>query len=386
MCLLCESSSKHDSGISRRSVLAGIGGLAALGGLAACTSASEQATAATSAAATATQAPEFNTKLEVVLLGTQAGPPIVPDRTGISTALVVDGHVYLVDCGRGASTQYVRAGLPLKSLKAIFLTHLHADHLADYYNFFLLGGYVPQPSSDNIAPPIQVYGPGPAGGLPPKFGGGEAPVISPDNPTPGTVELTAGCISAYAYSSNVFLRDSNIPAINTLMEAHNIQVPDVGASYTNTAPVMRPFPVMEDDRVKVTGILVPHGPVYPAFAFRFDTAYGSVTFSGDTTYTDNIPTLADNTDLLIHEAINIQGGKISEAFAHHLTISHVEVQKLGPIAERSGAKKLVLSHIGDLAKVNPYREIDTTQWTEWAQQGYKGPVSVGKDLQRIKLA
>jgi len=113
MCLLCESLSKHDSGISRRSVLAGIGGLAALGGLAACTSASEQATAATSAAATATQAPEFNTKLEVVLLGTQAGPPIVPDRTGKSTALVIDGHVYLVDCGRGASTQYVRAGLPL---------------------------------------------------------------------------------------------------------------------------------------------------------------------------------------------------------------------------------------------------------------------------------
>lgn len=27
------------------------------------------------------------------------------------------------------------------------------------------------------------------------------------------------------------------------------------------------------DRVRVTGILVPHGPVYPAFAFRFDTAY-----------------------------------------------------------------------------------------------------------------
>lgn len=138
--------------------------------------------------------------------------------------------------------------------------------------------------------------------------------------------------------------------------------------------------------MKVTGILVPHGPVYPAFAFRFDTAYGSVTMSGDTTYTDNIPTLADNTDLLIHEAINIQGGKMSEAFAHHLTISHVEIQKVGPIAERSNAKKLVLSHIADLVNFNPYREIDTTQWNDWAQQGYRGPVSIGQDLQRIKLA
>lgn len=386
MCLVCESSPKRNSRISRRSVLGGIGGLAALGGLAACTPDSKQPADPTLSAATATRTLESKAKLEVVLLGTQAGPPIVPDRSGISTALVVDGHVYLVDCGRGATTQYVRAGLPLKNLKAIFLTHLHADHLADYYNFFLLGGYVPQPSRDNIVAPIQVYGPGPAGGLPPKFGGGATPVISANNPTPGTADLTAACISAYAYSSNVFLRDSNIPAIDTLMEAHDIQVPDVGAGYLNTAPAMQPFPVMEDDKVKVTGILVPHGPVYPAFAFRFDTAYGSVTLSGDTTYTDNILIIADNTDLLIHEAINIQGGNLSEDFVHHLTISHVEVQKVGLIADRSGAKQLVLSHIGDLSNGNPYREIDTIQWAQWAQQGYKGPVSVGRDLQRIKLA
>lgn len=358
-------------------MLAGASGLAATAGLA--------AWPASASAAAYRPAGKTGAKLEVVLLGTHAGPPIVPDRTGIATALVVDGHVYLIDCGRAAATQYVRSGLPLKNLTAIFLTHLHADHVADYYNFFLLGGYVPEPGNDNLVPPIPVYGPGPAGGLPPPFGGGQAPVVNPADPTPGTMALTRSCNASYAYSSNLFIRDSGIPDIETLFRVHEIQVPDVGSSYTNTAPVMHPFPVMADDRVRVSGILVPHGPVYPAFAFRFDTAYGSVTFSGDTTYTDNIPTLAHNTDLLIHEAINVQGANLSPVFTHHLLTSHVEVQKVGPIAQKADARRLVLSHIVELANGNG--PIDVARWRRWAQQGYpKGKASIGDDLQRIRLA
>jgi len=337
---------------------------------------------AQAATPSSTPAPGSDAKLEVVLLGTQAGPPIDPDRTGISTAVVVDGHTYLIDCGRASATQYVRSGLLLKNIEAIFLTHLHADHIADYYNFFLLGGHIPNSKGDNIGGPVKVYGPGPAGGLPPKFGGGDAPVVNPANPTPGTAAMTESLNAAYAYSTNVFIRDTGIRDIRTLMQVNEIPVPDVGSSYTNTAPVMQPFPVMQDDRVKVSGILVPHGPVYPAFAFRFDTAYGSVTLSGDTTYTHNIPTLAKGTDLLIHEAINVQGAQLPPATLSHLLTSHVEVQKVGPIAQKAGARQLVLSHIADLV----HHPIDTEQWTKWACRGYDGKVSVGQDLQRITLA
>jgi ribonuclease BN (tRNA processing enzyme) len=55
---------------------------------------------------------------------------------------------------------------------------------------------------------------------------------------------------------------------------------------------IKPFIVMKDDKVTVTATLVPHGPVFPAFAYRFDTKYGSVTFSGDTTKSTNLITLA----------------------------------------------------------------------------------------------
>ncbi|WP_081655438.1 MBL fold metallo-hydrolase [Amycolatopsis orientalis] len=360
--------------VQRRRLLQGAGGALAAAGL--------LGTGFAAPASAAPSRPANGAAAELILLGTQAGPPVEPDRMGISTALVVDGATYLIDCGRGATTQYLRAGLRFDDLKAVFLTHLHADHVADYYNIFLMAGGLPNSRDDVITTPVQVYGPGPAGALPAKFGGGQAPTVNPGNPTPGTYELTQSCHDAYAYSTNVFLRDSGIADIRTLVDVREIRLPDVGADpLGQRAPAMNPFPVMEDDRVRVSAVLVPHGPVFPSFAFRFETAYGSVTFSGDTTYTSNLETLARGSDLLVHEAVNVQGATLSPAFRSHLLQSHVEVQNVGAIAQRSDVPRLILSHIGDQA----VRPINTARWRRWAQQGYDGRVHIGNDLDRIPL-
>lgn len=354
----------------RRILLAGLGGIGLALGMAACgQSAVTPAPTTTRAAGTS--------KLELILLGTRAGPPPVPDRAGISTALVVDGHTYLIDCGRASVSQFSKAGLKFGSIRSIFLTHLHIDHLADYYNYFVLGG---ANFTDPLGAsgPVVVYGPGPARGLPPRAGGGTAPTVAVADPTPGTKAMTGNLNAAFAYSSNILMVDGGANP-TTPIDVHEIQIPPVGADFTNRAPVMQPFPVMSDGTVTVSAILVPHGPVFPAFAFRFDTEYGSVTFSGDTTYTDNIPTLAKNTDVLVHEAINMEGAKLSSDLRNHSLESHVEVQKVGPIAQRAGAKKLVLTHIAD-SRPGP---LDAQQWHAWAQQGYNGEVIVGTDLQRI---
>ncbi|MEU3711188.1 MBL fold metallo-hydrolase [Streptomyces catenulae] len=339
--------------------------------------------AASAAPATPPAAPGNRpARLELVLLGTRAGPPPVPDRAGISTALIVDGHIYLVDCGRASVSQFARAGLTYDAVRAIFLTHLHIDHTADYYHYFVLGGCDDARGPLGSRGPVDVYGPGPAGGLPPVFGSGSAAVISPSDPTPGTRAMTEYCHRAHAYSSNLFRRDSGQPDVTTLMDVHEIQLPaSCPADHTRTAPAMRPFTVMSDDRVHVTAVLVPHGPVFPSFAFRFDTAYGSVTFSGDTTYTDNLVDLAQETDLLIHEAVNVRGSSLPPALHDHLLQSHVEVQQVGRIAQRAGARKLVLSHLADFTRPR----LDPHRWQSWARDGYRGPVVVGEDLQRIVL-
>jgi ribonuclease BN (tRNA processing enzyme) len=75
----------------------------------------------------------------------------------------------------------------------MWITHLHADHLADYYNFFMLEGWGPSGDGGDdpgIRQQVQVYGPESAGALPPAFGGADVPIVAPQDPTPGLPALT----------------------------------------------------------------------------------------------------------------------------------------------------------------------------------------------------
>lgn len=367
---------RRGTGLSRRSILTGLG-LATAGGV----------LAPAVAAAQPKVAPRGQVKkqhnAELVLLGTRAGPPVVAGQKGAAFALVVNGATYVIDCGRSAVTQFAEAGLRFDSIKAFFLTHLHADHVADYYNFFMLGGHIPNPFGDHIHQPTPIYGPGPAGGLQPKFGGGTAPTINPADPTPGTIQMTESLHAAYAYSTNVFLRDMNIADIRQLMQVHEIALPPgVNADYLNPGPRMDPFLVYKDDNVEVHATLVLHGPVFPAYAFRFDTAYGSVTFSGDTRRSENLIAMAQDSDILVLEAIGVKGANVPAAVLDHMLTSHIPLDQVGAIAQESRARQLVLAHYADLA----HQPIDVNDWRRQAQAGYTlGKATVGLDLQKFAL-
>ncbi|MFG1928771.1 MBL fold metallo-hydrolase [Cryptosporangium sp. NPDC048952] len=369
----CEASSPRQAGpeqrpsdnVTRRSLLAA-GGIGAVGALLPGVPAAAQSEPVLAAAPKRGAA--------VVLLGTQGGPPPNPDRAGIATALTVDGATYLVDAGRMAVSQYVAVGLAWADLRAVFVTHLHADHVAELFQIFLLGGFQAPGQGDTLTGPIPVYGPGAAGGLAPPFGGGQRPTTNPGDPTPGLAGFFEHASAAFAYSTNVFMRDSGIRETRSLAAVHEL-APPAGASYQDTAPAMAPFTVMEDDRVRVTAVLVPHGPVFPAFAYRFETDYGAVTFSGDTTAHANLVRLAHGSNVLVHEAINVQGWAGPAAIKDHLLQGHVEVQKVGAVAQSAGAEHLVLSHIGDMAEPR----LNEAKWRRWAQRGYTGRVTVGRD-------
>lgn len=344
------------------------------------------ATTGAAPAAAAPRRPRPGTGDRLVLLGTAAGPPPEAARVGIASALVVDGRTYVIDCGRSAVTQYGLAGLAMKDLTSVFLTHLHADHIADYYNFFLLGAQLSNDEGDRITEPVDVYGPGPAGALPPAFEGGDPPTVCPQEPTPGLTVLTEKQIEAFAYSTNIFIRDSAIADPRTLIRTHEIELPaGTGAGPLGpTAPDMEPFLVADDGTVRVTAVLVPHGPVFPSYAFRFDTASGSVVFSGDTVASDNVVRLARGADILVHEVMDAdfyRSAGIPPAYLDHMLQSHTDVTEVGPIAERAGVDTLVLSHIcpADRTKVSP------AQWRRRAGRGFSGRVVAGEDLQEIPL-
>ena len=94
---------------------------------------------------------------ELVLLGTAGAPLPVAGRGGISSALVVGGRVFVIDCGRGSPSAYVDAGLDFARLEAVFLTHLHADHTGDLAGLILYPWGVRE-DADGPLPPLNPVG------------------------------------------------------------------------------------------------------------------------------------------------------------------------------------------------------------------------------------
>ena len=66
-----------------------------------------------------------------VTLGTAGGPRVHADQAQIANALVVGEAVYLFDTGNGVLRQMAAARLPVRNVRAIFISHHHVDHNAD---------------------------------------------------------------------------------------------------------------------------------------------------------------------------------------------------------------------------------------------------------------
>ena len=339
----------------------------------------------------------------LILLGTAGASNPKSTRAGYSNAIVVDDVAYLVDCGEGVHRQAWRSGISMhperrpkggSTVRSIFFTHLHSDHVIDYINLML--GFWPTDRVD-------VFGPGEAGlpiaAFPPDR---VVPVLFPDAPTPGIRVLTQRLFEAFAYNINVRIADEARKDVTANVFTHEIgvahddYVPDIdlgveasGATIHTAAPPMEPVEVypLDENGVRVTAILVQHAPVFPAFAYRFDTPSGSAVFSGDTGPCDNVVRLAQGADYLVHEVIDLDfvSNRVAKLpnrdnIINHLTESHTSPEDAGRIAARAGVKTLVLSHLvpGD-------SEIAEDVWEARARKEFEGNVVCGVDLDQFAL-
>ncbi|MFZ5492769.1 MAG: MBL fold metallo-hydrolase [Pseudomonadota bacterium] len=343
-------------------------------------------------------AARFDTRL--ILLGTAGGPAWFPgsSRRGIASAVQVRDVTYMVDCGDGAAGQLARALMRgvaqpqafalLEPLRALFITHLHSDHVVDYNNLLLQGWTAGLGRRE----PFAVLGPGPRGELPPVFQvpgrpRPEPPAVFPEAPTPGTVQMTDGIFRAFATDLNDRIRDYLWPDLRSLVRVQDIALPTIPGFVSpnqTPAPDMAPFEVWADKHVRVTATLVAHAPVFPSFAFRFDSEQGSVVFSGDTAPCQNLVRLARDADVLVHEVIDAAWvdrlfppplDEATEALKNHLLMAHTSIEDAGRVAERAGAKTLVLSH------VIPHNLSDDRLGV--AGRHYSGRVVPGHDLATI---
>ncbi|GAB2746501.1 MBL fold metallo-hydrolase [Sinomonas soli] len=298
--------------------------------------------------------------MRAIALGTAGGPLWRaarggPRRAGIATAVVVDGFVYLIDCGWGVGERYVQAGLRFPDLAGIFLTHMHSDHTIDLNSVMVMGGLAFRSRREAIVP---VLGPGPRGSVPRmnEHASEELSVVFPDNPTPGTREMVELLLRAHATDLNDRRRDSLGADPTAVFRARDIVLPE-GIGYDadeRPHPPTEPFEVFRDSRVSVTATLVQHAPVAPAFAFRFESRHGSVVVSGDTGPSANLERLARGADVLFHEAIDLAAVEALHAHAapdhvaasmRHHRHAHTTPEAAGQLAERAGVRVLALHHL-----------------------------------------
>lgn len=276
----------------------------------------------------------------LVLLGTAGGPTPKAKSSAPAQAIVVGDRIYLVDCGDGVARQLALASLPVRQLRAVFITHQHSDHNAGYGPLFLLGWPA------GLSTPVDTYGP------------------------PPLVDMTARLLDAYRYDIELRMSDEGRPPLGPLIRPHDI---------TEGGEVFK------DDRVRVTAALNDHPPIRHSFAFRFDTADRSIVISGDTKYSEGVLTLARRADVLVHEVVSRDfwerpGAPQSSAVVRHILASHTDVVDVGRLAAAAGVGTLVLSHF--VPTEGPNTPTDE-EWIAGARRHFKGRVIIGRDLLEI---
>ncbi|MGI8392474.1 MBL fold metallo-hydrolase [Leucobacter sp. W1038] len=294
----------------------------------------------------------------LITLGTAAGPAIRSAESGIASAVVVDGAAYLVDFGLGITRRLHEAGLQGKDVVAGFLTHLHSDHMVEL-PALLLWNWGRQVSG--FVEPVRFFGPG----------------ADPAHPgTAGFRQFVERSLDAYSYDLRIRELDEGRPPLRDLVEVAEI-TPPTGA----TEQDCEPFVIFEDSRVRVSAVLTPHPPVFPSYSFRFDTEYGSITFSGDTARSATLERLAADTDILVHEAVNLDYFRVrgaDPAFLQHQELSHTSPADAGRVAEAARARTLVLSHLAGVA--------DDEYWVSEARSTYSGTIARARSGDVFSLA
>ena len=279
-------------------------------------------------------------KTRLVLLGTAGGPTPKAKSAAPSQAIVVGDRIYLVDCGDGVSRQLALAKLPIRQLRAVFITHQHSDHNAGYGPLFLLGW------AAGLSSPVETYGP------------------------PPLTAMTARLLEAYRYDIELRMADEGRAPLAPLIRPHEIT---------------REGEVFRDDRVRVTAALNDHPPIRHSFAFRFDTADRSIVISGDTKYSPNVLKLAKGADVLVHEVVSREfweqpNPPQAPAVVRHILASHTDVEDVARLAAAAEVGTLVLSHL--VPTEGPGAPTDD-DWLRAVRRHFKGRALVGKDLMEI---
>jgi len=271
--------------------------------------------------------------IKVTLLGTGTPQPIM-ERFGPSILVQAGSETLLFDAGRGCLQRLRQIKVSYDAIDALFLTHLHSDHIVGLPDLWLTGWLI-----SKRATALNVFGP------------------------TGTDEMIKNLQKAFVYDIKIRIEDDKAPEEGSKLLATEIQQ---GVVY-------------EKSGVKVIAFLVDHYPVVPAFGYRIEYGGHSVVLSGDTRYSENLIKFAKGTDLLIHE-VAIAPDTLSKSDSkYNILAHHTTPEQASKIFNEVKPKLAAYSHIVKIYGMNEQKILERTK------VNYSGPLILGEDLMRFSI-
>ncbi|RWB30592.1 MAG: MBL fold metallo-hydrolase [Mesorhizobium sp.] len=277
------------------------------------------------------------TRDRLVLLGSKGGPALRPGGPWPSSSLLeIGGRNIVVDCGLGVTRGLADAGISLKALDLVFITHLHSDHVLE------LGPLIHTAWTAGLATPVTVFGP------------------------PGTGHYWQRFCQAMEFDIETRIVDEGRPDIEDMVSIIEFSEGRV----------------MVERGLKVSALRVDHPPVTDCFAVRFEHAGQSVVFSADTAFFPPLADFAKGADILVHEAMLEEGIERLVAktgngarLREHLLASHSFAGEAGRIATDAGVGRLVLNHL--IPADDP--EIGEADWIAAVRKTWAGDLTIARD-------
>ncbi|VVB67200.1 Ribonuclease Z [Candidatus Norongarragalina meridionalis] len=261
--------------------------------------------------------------IRLVALG--SGGSLPSPRHVPSSFAVKYGATYLFDCCEGAQRQMMKFGANYGQIRAIFISHLHADHFLGVFGLVQTLGMIGRRDELLIT--------GPAGTkkmmetifslkeLAPAF------PISVKEAREGTV------LDERLFSVRAFPVKHGCKALGyVLEEGEKIRFDEAKAKSKGLRGPMF-------TEIQKKGKLVVNGKTVRLEDITYKQAGKKITYSGDTAPCSELQAAAKDADLLIHDACfaEADGKMAKEKF-------HSTAKEAAECAKKAGAKKLLLTH------------------------------------------